>query len=150
MLKIGHPKDFWAGVLYVTFGLSAIIIAANYPMGNAARMGPGWFPRALGILLILLGSALALRALKLKGTPIDPWHWRPTATVLISVVIFGMIVPRVGVALSTIFLIVAASSASKEFKPREALISGVVLAALSVGVFVIGLNMQLPIWPVFN
>jgi hypothetical protein len=150
MLKIGHPKDFWAGILFVTFGLSAIVIAANYPMGNAARMGPGWFPRALGILLLLLGSALALRAIKLKGSPIDPWQWRPTSIVLLSVVIFGIIVPHVGVALSTIFLIVAASAASNEFRPREALISGVVLATLAVGVFVIGLNMQLPIWPVFN
>ena len=49
--------------------------------------------------------------------------------------------------LSTIVLIVVASAASHEFRPKEALISGMLLAALAVGVFVIGLKLQLPIWP---
>ena len=41
--------------------------AANYPLGTAARMGPGYFPRILGILLIVLGAALSLRALRAAG-----------------------------------------------------------------------------------
>jgi hypothetical protein len=49
--------------------------------------------------------------------------------------------------LSTIGLIAVASTASHEYRFRESLISGVVLAALSVGVFVLGLKLQLPIWP---
>ena len=65
---IRHPKDFFAGVLFVAVGIAAIVIAANYPLGTAARMGPGYFPRILGILLILLGCALALRALRLQGS----------------------------------------------------------------------------------
>jgi hypothetical protein len=67
--------------------------------------------------------------------------------VLGSVVLFGAIVQALGVALSTVVLIVAASAASSEFRPREALIAGVALAALAVGVFVVGLQLQLPIWP---
>jgi hypothetical protein len=74
---IRHPKDFVAGLLFAGVGILAIIIASNYPLGTAARMGPGYFPRILGILLILLGGALALRALKLNGPPLPRWHWRP-------------------------------------------------------------------------
>ena len=74
-------------------------------------------------------------------------HWRPTIIVLGSVVLFGAIVRPIGVALSTVILIVASSAASREFRPREALIAGIVLAALAVGVFVVGLQIQLPIWP---
>ena len=59
------------------------------------------------------------------------------------------IVQTVGVALSTVILIVAASAASHEFRPKEAVIAGVFLAALAVGVFVVGLKLQLPIWPTF-
>jgi hypothetical protein len=110
-------------------------------------MGPGYFPRILGILLLVLGAALALRSLRLQGTAIPRWRWRPTVMVLGSVVVYGAIVRPLGVALSTVLLIVGASAASHEFRPREALIAGVLLAALSVGVFVIGLSMQLPIWP---
>jgi TctA family transporter len=67
--------------------------------------------------------------------------------VLVSVIIFGLVVTHIGLVLATVGLIVASSAASGEFRPKEALISGIVLAALAVGVFVIGLKIQLPIWP---
>jgi hypothetical protein len=95
----------------------------------------------------VLGAILALRATRTVGPPMAPFRWRPLVVVLGSVVLFGAIVRIVGVALSTVILIVTASAASHEFRPREALIAGVVLAALAVGVFVIGLQLQLPIWP---
>ena len=147
MALVRHPKDFVAGLMFAGFGIGAIVVAANYPLGTAARMGPGYFPRMLGILLILLGAALALRALRLQGSPLPAWPWRPTVVVLGSVILFGLIVTRAGLALSTVMLIVLASLASHEFRPKEAVISGVALAALAIAVFVIGLKLQLPIWP---
>jgi hypothetical protein len=147
MASIRHPKDFWSGVLFTGLGAFALVYGSKYTMGTAARMGPGYFPRILGILLIVLGLILALRALRLQGPPLPSWKWRPTVFVLASVVVFGYIVQPLGMALSTVILIVFASAASREFRPREALISGVLLAALAAGVFVIGLGVQLPLWP---
>ena|SRR5689334_137578 len=147
MRKIARPKDFYAGLLFVAFGIAAILIGRSYPLGTAARMGPGYFPRLLGILLIVLGGALAMMALHGRGPALPGWKWRPISVVLLSVVAFGLVLTHAGLVLSTIALIVAASTASREFRPREALLSGVLLAALSVGVFVIGLKLQLPIWP---
>jgi hypothetical protein len=147
MAHVRHPKDFVAGLMFIAIGIAAIVIAANYPLGTAARMGPGYFPRILGILLIVLGTILALRALRLQGPPLTRWPARPTLVVLGSVVLFGLIVNRVGVALSTVILIVAASAASHEFRPKESVVAGVLLAGLAVTVFVIGLKLQLPIWP---
>jgi hypothetical protein len=147
MAKIPRPKDFYAGLLFVAFGVFAIVIARDYPLGSAARMGPGYFPRLLGILLIVLGAALSLTALRGHGTPLPGWKWRPVSIVLLSVVAFGLVLTHAGLVLSTIGLIVVASTASREFRLRESVISGILLAALSVGVFVIGLKLQLPIWP---
>jgi hypothetical protein len=110
-------------------------------------MGPGYFPRILGILLIVLGGALALRALRIKGAPLPGWKWRPVLVVLLSVVVFGIILTRVGLALSTVALIVAASAASTEFRWKESLVSGILLAALATGVFVYALKLVIPIWP---
>lgn len=146
-MRIRHPKDFYAGVVFIAFGVAAIAIATHYSLGSAARMGPGYFPRVLGILLILLGAGLSVRALKIKGEPLPKWHWKPTLIVLGSVVAFGLLVTRLGLVVSTIGLVIAASAASREFRPKEAIISGILLAALSVGIFVIGLKLQLPIWP---
>jgi uncharacterized membrane protein len=149
MAAIRSPKDFWSGVLFVLIGAAAVALSARYSLGTAARMGPGYFPRILGILMMVLGLVLALRAFKLDGPPIPRWKLRPTLIVLGSVVLFGAIVQAVGVAISTVVLIVAASAASREFRPKEALIAGVLLATLAVGVFVVGLKLQLPIWPTF-
>ncbi|MEO8304995.1 MAG: tripartite tricarboxylate transporter TctB family protein [Betaproteobacteria bacterium] len=150
MGMIRHPKDFVAGLLFVATGAAAILIAANYPLGTAARMGPGYFPRILGILLILLGSALSLRGLRLQGSPLPGWRWRPIIIVLGSVVLFGLVVNIVGLAISTVGLIILSSAASSEFRPKEAIIAGFALAILSVAVFVMALKLQLPIWPAFR
>jgi len=144
---IRNPKDFWAGLLFVAVGVAAIVIAGNYPLGTAARMGPGYFPRMLGLLLVALGALLALRGTRIAGAPLARLQWRPTAIVLGSVVLFGAIVNHAGLVLSTVLLIVLASAASREFRPRESLVAGIFLAALAVGVFVIGLQLLLPIWP---
>jgi len=147
MAFVRHPKDFSAGILFIAFGIAAVAVGSNYTLGTAARMGPGYFPRILGGLLVVLGLALAFRALRFNGPPLPGWKWRPVLVVLGSVAAFGMIVNYAGVVLSTIFLIIAASAASHEFRFRESIVAGCVLAALAVGVFVIGLKLQLPIWP---
>jgi hypothetical protein len=147
MPSIRNPKDFRAGVLFVAIGIATLAYASRYALGTAARMGPGYFPRILGVLLIVLGALVTVRALRVPGPPMPRFHWRPLAIVLGSVVLFGAIVQWLGVALSTVILIVVASAASRDFRPREALLSGVLLAALAVGVFVVGLSLQLPIWP---
>ena len=149
MSRIRNPKDFWAGFLFVLVGIAALVLGSRYNLGTAARMGPGYFPRILGLLLIALGGVIALRGLRTQGVAIPAWRLRPTIVVLFSVVLFGLIVTFAGLALSTVILIVIASTASSEFRWKEALISGVLLAALAVGVFIVGLKLQLPIWPTF-
>jgi hypothetical protein len=149
MRYVRHPKDFYAGLLFIAFGVAAIVVGSGYTLGTAARMGPGYFPRILGILLVVLGALLALRATRLQGTRVAPFKWRPTLTVLGSVVLFGYIVETAGLLVSTVVLIVAASAASHEFRWKEALASGVFFALLAIAVFVFGLKLLLPIWPEF-
>jgi hypothetical protein len=147
MAVVRSPKDLVAGLLFIAVGITAIAIATNYTLGTAARMGPGYFPRILGMLMIVLGAVLALRSLRLDGPPLPGWKWRPVLVVLASVVVFGLIVNHAGLVLSTILLIAMASAASHEFRPKEAIISGILLAGLAVGIFVIGLKLQIGIWP---
>ncbi len=58
MAALRNPKDFWSGLLFIGIGAAAIVLGSTYTIGSAARMGPCYFPRALGILLIVLGSIL--------------------------------------------------------------------------------------------
>ena len=149
MLKIREPKDFWAGVMFFAFGVAAIVIGSAYPIGTAARMGPGYFPRILGILLIVLGAGLSLRSFRLQGRAITFGSFRPMLIVLGSVVLFGLLALSIGLVLATIMLIMVSSFASPEFRWKEALISSVVLSAVAVGAFLWGLGLQFPVWPTF-
>jgi hypothetical protein len=61
-MKIKNGKDFWAGLMFLGVGLAFALVAQNYPMGSAVRMGPAYFPTALGGLLALLGLVVFLRS----------------------------------------------------------------------------------------
>jgi heme A synthase len=150
MIRIRNRRDFLGGLMLLALGVAAIAMSSGYAIGTAARMGPGYFPRALGMLLIAIGGVIAAQALRVAGPRFPRWPWRPTIVVLGSVVLFGAIVERSGLALSTVVLVFLASAASAEFRPREALVSAVVLAVLAVLVFAVGLQVQLPTWPVWT
>ena len=148
-MVIRSPKDFWAGLLFIGLGILAITVGSRYALGTAARMGPGYFPRILGILLLVLGALITFRGVRWDGDRIHTWRWRPTVVVLVSVVIYGIIIGWLCISISTVLLIVGASAASHEFRWKESVVAGLLLSALAVGVFVIGLSVQLPIWPTF-
>jgi len=61
-MQIKNGKDFWAGWMYIGFGAMFLIVAQNYSMGSALRMGPAYFPTWLGSLLVLLGIAVVVRS----------------------------------------------------------------------------------------
>ena len=149
MELIRHPKDFWAGVLFIVLGGGACLIALDYSFGTAGRMGPGYFPRALGLLLALLGLILLLRSFKLVGEKISFPTLMPLGIVLLSVFVFGIAVNFLGLVIATILLVLIASMASHEYRWKESMIASIALAIFVVIAFRYGLKLQLPTWPVF-
>jgi putative tricarboxylic transport membrane protein len=144
---IRHPKDFWAGVLFIAFGGAACVIALDYAMGTAARMGPGYFPRVLGLLLCALGALLVLRSFKLQGAPLSFPTFKPIAIVLGSVLLFGLVVNKAGLVIATLLLVLVSSTASHEYRWRESIVAAIALAVFVIVAFRYGLGLQLPTWP---
>ena len=149
MALIRNQKDFLAGLLFVAFGVAVVYFGSRYVVGTAGRMGPGYFPRMLGALLIVLGAAITLRSLRLRRQTFPGFRWRPVLVVLGSVVGFGLVIGQVGIFLSTVALIFCSSFASEEFRWKEALASGIFFALLAIAVFVYGLKISVPVWPLF-
>lgn len=149
MRRIGNPNDFWAGLLFMSIGLAALVLSRKYAMGDAIRMGPGYFPRALGALLLLFGAVLSLRALRATGGASARWRLRPLAIILASLAIFCLALKWLGLVVSGLVLVFVASIASTDFRWKEALASGLVQATFAVVLFVYGLRIPLSVWPAF-
>lgn len=146
---IRNTRDVLAGLLFMAFGAVALFLAQSYAIGTAARMGPGYFPRLLGFLLLGLGALQLVLGLRSRiVAPLD-LHWRPLTILLLSVSLFIVLTPWVGLVASGLALALVSSAASREFRWKEALVVGVVLGAAAAALFVRGLGVPLPIWPAF-
>jgi hypothetical protein len=86
-MQIRNGKDFWAGLMFVGFGLSFMLMALSYPMGSGMHMGPGYFPTGLGGMLAVLGAIVLFRAFVTKlEHPLKVFLFRPLLLVASLVV----------------------------------------------------------------
>ena len=150
-MKIRNQKDFGAGIMYMVIGLFFTVMATQYPMGTAAKMGPGYFPFFLGILMTLLGLLVLVKSLGAKAAieSIPKFNWRIIAQITGSVVLYGLLLPRLGFLVAVVVLVLVSASASKEFTWKGSLINAGFLVAFTYSVFVLGLKLQFPLLPVF-
>lgn len=150
-MKISNRRDLWCGVMFLVLGGLLVILSQAYELGLPARMGPGFFPTTLGILMGLLGIIIAWGGLSPGAERIDleTVGWRELLLVLLAVGVFATALPYMGMLMSVVLLIVISALASQEFRWRDTIVSAVVLVLVSELVFIRGLGLPLPIWPSF-
>jgi len=141
---IQNRKDFWAGLIYIAFGLSAAIIAREYGMGTTFKMGPAYFPTVLGGLLVLIGLISVGRSCMHTGSPPGPFAIKGLLLVVASTLVFGLIVRGAGLVIALPVFVVMSSYASFHFRwgPSLALAAGLTLFCMLV--FLRGLGVPLP------
>jgi hypothetical protein len=149
-MKIKAPRDFWAGLMFIAFGLFFLIVAQmNYQMGTAVRMGPGYFPTVLGGMLAVLGGVVLFGSFALEGAPVAKFHFRPLLFILVSSLAFAYLLKPLGLVLASAALIFISAFGGHEFRWKEVTILTGVLIVFSVLVFVKGLTLPFPICPSF-
>lgn len=151
-VRIKSQRDFWSGLMFMAAGVAFAWAASGYAVGSAARMGPGYFPLMLGVLLAVLGAVITLQAMTIEtedGEPVAAWDWRSIVLVLGAVSLFGALLVPAGLIVALVVLVVVSSFASHEFGWRATLINAVVLVALCLVTFVWGLKLQFPLLPRF-
>jgi Tripartite tricarboxylate transporter TctB family len=145
-MHIRNPRDFWAGAIYLTLAIVVIWIGRDYQLGTSARMGPGYFPTVLGLVLAVFGVVSIGRSFIRPGEPISAFAWRPVTFVLGSIVLFGLLLERMGVLVALACLIVVSALASRNSRLNATSVAALIgLLAFCVIVFVKGLGVPMPL-----
>lgn len=161
-MLIKSQKDFFAGLMFTVIGVAFAVGATNYTVGSAARMGPGYFPLLLGILLAALGAMIMIASMLRKnapadGEPVGAWAWKPLILVLAANFVFGILlvglpalrIPSMGLMVAIFALTIIASLAGRDFSLKTAIVLALVLCVGSYLVFIKSLNLVIPVWPSF-
>jgi putative tricarboxylic transport membrane protein len=138
-------RDFLAGALFVAIGVAAVVVARDYPFGNSMRMGSGYFPTVLGGILIALGAWVMARGLRSGERTKGEWGWKPLAFIALAFVLFGVLMPRLGLVPALAAAILASALGGREFRTKEALVLAVVMSALTAVLLLVVLKMPYPL-----
>jgi putative Ca2+/H+ antiporter (TMEM165/GDT1 family) len=153
-------RDYYAGALVFLVGVGASTIAWRYQIGTLTRMGPGFFPFALGILLAFMGVLVAIanfmthsKNADASGQPVhDAMHatqtspdWRGWGFIVASVLAFILLADSAGLIAATFATVFIAC-----WGDRSATLKGSALLAAGVTVFAVVLfyyilRVQIPI-----
>jgi hypothetical protein len=159
-VHIKSQKDFFSGLLFICVGVGFAWGATTYNVGEGARMGPGYFPLMLGIVLALIGAVVLFTSLVVEtegGELIGKWAWRPLFFIILANLAFGVLLaglpsiglPGMGLIAAIYGLVIIASLADGHFHTRDILILATVLAIGSYLAFIVLLKLQIPVWPSF-
>jgi len=159
-VNIKSQKDFFSGLMFMGVGVAFAWGASTYSVGSGARMGPGYFPLVLGVLLAILGIAITFTALVVEtedGDKVGKFAWKPLFFIIAANLVFGASIgglPMIG--LKPLGLIVGiylltyiASHAGEEHNFKEVAVLATILALLSYVAFIVLLKLQFPVWPAY-
>ena len=150
-MQLRNKQDFWSGVMFITLGLGFAYKATSYSMGTAARMGPGYFPHWLGLLMAIIGAVILLSSLapKAEETTVDRFDFKILGIIVGAIVLFGFTLRPLGLVISLFLLVAISSMASHEHSWKVSLLNALFLTVLCWLAFVKGLGLIFPIWPAF-
>jgi hypothetical protein len=152
-LRVLVRKNVLAGLMFVGTAALGLWVSRHYPVGTALRMGTGYVPRLLCWILMGLGAAILIQGLRERDVsqPSESGAWArlPVVVVTASLIAFALAIEELGLVLSILLLIGIGAFAARGIKPWEALAAALGLIALSYAIFILGLGLTIPVWPVW-
>lgn len=151
-MVIRSQKDLAAGLIFVATGLFFVFSSLEYRLGTPERMGPGFFPLMLGLVLALLGSGVIVTAL--RGEPeaegrLEAFNLRGLGIIMLATVVFGLIIQTAGLLVSLMVCSALTSFASPGARLGVIVANMAVQLVIGLGIFHLLLKLQIPLLPTF-
>jgi hypothetical protein len=145
MPKLTRDQDFLAGMIFIIFGIGYLLLSNNLDFGSLRRMGPGFFPTILTVLLVAIGVFLALKAAKAQGEQATGFAAKAVLLISAATISFGVLIRGAGLLAAVVSLVLVSSLASKKTRPVAVVLLAAGLAVFSTFVFVEGLGLPMPV-----
>ncbi|WP_201835422.1 tripartite tricarboxylate transporter TctB family protein [Microvirga zambiensis] len=144
-MNLLRSPDGQSGLFFTAFGLIVATLALQYPLGTPARMGPGFFPFWLGILLTVTGSLVIVQSLRAESERIAPLEWRSAAIITLAIVISASLLLTAGLLIAIPALVIISAFAGRNVKILPVVITAAVLTAMAYAIFILGLDLRIPL-----
>ncbi len=158
-MSFSKKRDYYAGALMMLLGVSSSMVALKYDLGTLTKMGTGYFPLVLSVLLTLLGAGIALTATATApkdggaveahglahGNRTGP-DWRGWLAILIGVLAFVVLAQFAGLAPATFGCVFISAMGDRSNTWKGAGILAICVTIFSVALFHYGLRIQIPVF----
>jgi Tripartite tricarboxylate transporter TctB family len=148
-------KDYYGGALMVVVGLLAVYAGLDYRTGTPARMGPGFFPVAIGVLLAITGLLIAITARSESGATstvaVGHGHGglpdvRGGICIILSVLAFLLLGVYGGLVPATFAIVFISALGDRTNTITQAILLALSMCIVAVIVFWWALRLQLPLF----
>ncbi|GGF66036.1 membrane protein [Azorhizobium oxalatiphilum] len=142
---VRNPKDVISGLLFIAIALLFAWQSRELTIGSAMRMGPGYFPLVLSVVMGLLGLIVLINGLRYPGEAPSGFAWRALVILVGATLFFGFAMRPLGFLPTLAITVFASTLASTLFRPLTALAITAVMVVFCWGVFILGLGLPLPL-----
>ncbi len=137
------PVEIISGLFILAIGAYFFFGATEYPMGTMRRMGPGFVPHWLGAISMGLGLIVAMAGLRLPG-PAPRIIWRPLLSILASIAIFAVLLPRVGLVVAALATSIVSMLGNPDASARMIAVTSAIIALICWLLFIVLLHLPIP------
>jgi len=140
-------RDVAAGIFILAIGIAVGIAALELNFGTPQRMGSGFLPFWLGILMGLVGVLIIMGGLRGgEAFPEFPTI-RPLAALICGFTAFALLVGPAGLIIAAFCGVLISSFGMKQTHLIQTVIFAAIIAAMSALLFVVVLEVPINIWP---
>ncbi|KQS59448.1 hypothetical protein ASG39_19290 [Rhizobium sp. Leaf371] len=142
-----NAKDIATGVFLIAIAAFGFFLNLENQQGTAAQMGPGYMPMLIFSLLAILGVAVIVGGLRNGPDPLERWALKELVLILGAMAAFGVLIERLGLALSVATVVIISTLADRSHSLRSVAGLTIALVAICWLVFILGLNLNVSFLP---